>query len=118
MSVQTTYAVVTAATIAATSFVAVADLVQAEFVLSNSAAVGVPRSWLAPLGILKAAGAAGLLLGLLGIPVIGEAAAIGLTVFFIGAIITHLRARNYALQYPTAFLLLSGGTLALHLAAS
>lgn len=54
----------------------------------------MPQSWLTPLGILKAAGAGGLLLGLIGAPLIGEAAAIGLILFFVGAIITHLRAHS------------------------
>ncbi len=39
---------------------------------------GVPESWLTfPIGTLKAAGAVGLLLGLIGVPRIGTAAAIG-----------------------------------------
>jgi len=58
--------------------------------------LGVPESWLPELGILRAAGALGLLIGT-GVPVIGMSAAIGLTLFFVGAIITHLRARDYSL---------------------
>ncbi|WP_405056795.1 DoxX family protein [Kribbella sp. NBC_01505] len=45
-------------TITANAVMAVADLVGARFVLANSAAVGVPRSWLPMLGLAKAAGAA------------------------------------------------------------
>lgn len=41
------------------------------------------------MGLLKAAGAGGLLLGLTGVPLIGTAAAIGLTLF-VGAVVTHL----------------------------
>jgi hypothetical protein len=110
------YLVITIVTVAATAFVATADLMRADFVLANAASVGVPESWLRPLGLLKAAGAAGLLLGLLGVPLIGAAAAVGLLLFFVGAIITHLRARNYALAFPTTFLLLAASSLVLNLA--
>jgi hypothetical protein len=60
------YVVVTIIAIIANAAVAVADLSRAQFVLANSAEVGVPPSWLPLLGALKAAGAAGLLIGLLG----------------------------------------------------
>ena len=86
------YVAVTVLAIVATGAIAAADLMRAEFVLTNSANVGVPESWLTPLGLVKAAGAAGLVLGLAGVPLIGTAAALGLTLFFVGAIVTHLRA--------------------------
>lgn len=101
----------------ATAFVAVADLRRADFVLANSAAVGVPRSWLTPLGLVKAAGAAGLVLGVAGVPGVGVAAAVGLTLFFVGAVVTHLRARNFELQFPVAFLAMAVASLALQVAA-
>ncbi len=109
----TAYIVVTLMAIAANAFIAAADLMRAEFVLINSAKVGVPQSWLTPLGILKAAGAGGLLLGLIGVPLIGTAAAIGLTLFFVGAIITHVRAHAYSLGFPSAYLLLAVAALVL-----
>lgn len=47
---------------------------------------GVPVSWVVfPIGTLKLAGALGLLVGLLGVPLVGTAAAIGLTLFFVCA---------------------------------
>jgi hypothetical protein len=113
---STPYLVVTLVAIAATAPVAIADLMRAKFVLTNSASVGVPESWLTNLGLLKAAGATGLVLGLLGIPLVGPAAAVGLTLFFIGAIITHLRARNHQLAFPAVFLLLAASSLVLYLA--
>lgn len=72
-----------------------ADFVRARFVLNNSAELGVPSSWVLPLGLLKAAGALGLLLGLLGVPYIGLAAAVGLVLFFLGALVTHIRAKVF-----------------------
>jgi hypothetical protein len=103
---------VTLVAIAANLGMAVADLRRADFVLANSASVGVPESWLVPLGLLKGAGAVGLLVGLLGAAPIGVAAAAGLTLFFVGAIATHVRARNYALAFPAGYLLLALGSLA------
>ena len=48
---------------------------------------GVLESWMTRLDILKAAGALGLLVGI-GVPLIGTAAAVGLILFFVSAIIT------------------------------
>lgn len=103
-----TMAVIAIVTIAANAGIAAADLARAKFVLANVADVGVPLSWLPALALLKAAGAAGLLLGLLGVPVIGLMAACGLVLFFVGAIVAHVRARAYAkIAFPIAFLALA-----------
>ncbi|MGO9779255.1 MAG: DoxX family protein [Streptosporangiaceae bacterium] len=83
------------AAIVANAVAAMADFTRANFALANSVRVGVPSSWLPTLGALKMAGAAGLLLGLLGIPYIGIAAATGLVLFFLGAIGFHLRAHEH-----------------------
>jgi hypothetical protein len=116
--VFTAYAIITAVTIVANASVAVADLARARFVLANMAEVGVPRSWLAPLGLLKAAGAAGLLLGLLGLRSLGTAAAIGLVVFFAGALAAHVRARVFHnIAFPGAFFALAIAATALAVAA-
>lgn len=107
------YIAVTVITILVNAGFAIADLARADFVLANSAEVGVPRPWLPVLGALKAAGAAGLVLGLLGVRVIGVAAAIGLVAFFIGAIATHVRARVlYNIYFPGACLALAIASLA------
>ena len=64
--------------------------------------------WLAPLEVLKRAGAAGPLLGLLGLRYLGTAAAIGLTIFFAGALATHVRARVFHnIAFPGAFFALA-----------
>ena len=111
------YVVVTIITIIANAAVAVADLSRAQFVLANSAEVGVPPSWLPLLGALKAAGAAGLLIGLLGFRYLGIAAAIGLVLFFTGALIVHVRARVfYNLAFPGTFWLLATASLVLAIA--
>jgi hypothetical protein len=85
------------------------------------ARAGVPESWLTfPIGTLKTAGAVGLLLGLIGVPLVGTAAAIGLILFFVCALYTHVRAGDYSAQFglATAFLLLNVATLVLDLASS
>jgi hypothetical protein len=64
-------------------------------ITANMARVGVPSSWLPMLGTVKFAGALGLLVGF-GIPVIGTAAAIGVVQFFVLAVYTHLRVRDYS----------------------
>ena len=81
------------------------------------ARAGVPVSWMTPLGLLKAAGVLGLLVGVV-VPPIGIAAAVGFVLFFIYAIITHLRARFYSLTLPISFLALAVTALVLRLAAS
>jgi len=112
-----TYTVVTIVTIVANAAIAVADLSKAKFVMANSAEVGVPESWIPLLGTLKAAGAAGLLLGILGVKYLGIAAAIGLVLFFSGALVAHLRARVFHnLHYPVTYWLLAVGSLVLALA--
>jgi hypothetical protein len=40
----------------------------------------------------------------IGVPLIGIAAAVGLVLFFVGAIITHLHARDYSFGIAVAFL--------------
>jgi hypothetical protein len=106
--------VVTVITAIATAAVAIPDFIPAGFVLANSAKVHVPRSWLPMLGTLIVAGAIGLLGGLVGPPAIGIAAATGLVLYFIGAVIAHLRARVlYNIAFPGAYLGLSAASLVL-----
>lgn len=108
------YVIVTVITIVANAGMAVADFARAQSVLANSAEVGLPQSWIPPLAMLKAAGAAGLLLGLLGVRYIGVAAAAGLVLFFIGAIAAHVRARVFHnIAFPGAYLALAVATLVL-----
>jgi hypothetical protein len=116
----TGYVVVTLLAIAANAFSGVAALVHFKPILPGMAKAGVPESWLTfPIGTLKTAGALGLLLGLIGVPLVGTAAAIGLILFFVCAIYTHLLARDYSPQFGLAigFLLLNVAALVLVLAS-
>jgi DoxX-like family len=78
--------------------------------------LGVPESSLNKLGLLKAAGALGMLVGI-GVPLSGTAAAVGLIMFFVVAVITHLRARDHSFGLAVAFLLLATTALVLDLYA-
>ncbi|MGW5050583.1 DoxX family protein [Actinokineospora sp. NPDC004072] len=113
----TAYVVVTLVTAAANVAAAVADFVRAEWIVANLSRYGLPRSWLAPLGIAKAAGAAGLLTGF-AVPALGIAAAVGLVLYFAGAVVAVARARWYShLLYPGLFLATAAAALWLGLAA-
>src|SRR6266403_759661 len=106
----TAYLIVTVLAAAANIFSATCDFVRYKQVSIAMARAGVPESWMTLLGILKAAGALGLLVGI-GLPPIGTAAAIGLVLFFVGAIITHLRAHDYSFGLAVVFLVLAVGAL-------
>jgi hypothetical protein len=124
------YVVVGGMLVAYLSFSVVADVARYHRVLTAMANANVPESWLTALAALKAAGALGLLVGI-AVPLIGTtaagisttaaaigtAAAVGVIVFFVGAVITHLRARDYSLAPATVFLLLAVATLVLGLAS-
>jgi DoxX-like family len=108
------YLIAVISTLVINAAAAAADFFRARFVLANSAELGVDERWLPWLGTLKAAGAAGLLIGLLWARPIGLAAAIGLVLFFTGAVATHLRARVlYNLAFPGFYLALAMGSLIL-----
>ncbi|CAM4456684.1 hypothetical protein MB901379_02797 [Mycobacterium basiliense] len=116
MSIDIAYLLVIVTTAILTAGIAVPDLIPAGFVLANSARVGVPRSWLPTLATLKLAGAGGLVVGLLGLKALGIAAAIGLTGYFVGAVIVHVRARVFAnIAFPGGYLVLSAASLVLML---
>ena len=117
----TAYVVVTLVAIAANTFSGVAALVHFKPILPGMVKAGVPESWLTfPIGTLKTAGAVGLLLGVIGVPLIGTAAAAGLILFFVCAIYTHMRAGDYSPQFGLALglLLLAVAALVLDLATA
>lgn len=109
------YTAVTALTVALNTMSAVFDFRRYEPILINMEKAGVPASSLFRLGVLKAAGAAGLLVGF-AVPLIGTAAAAGLVLFFIGAIGVHLRARDHGYWLAGLFLVLAVASLVLGVA--
>lgn len=110
---STAYVVTAILAAAMAGFSAASILVHARWVVEPLTAYGVPRRWWPWLGTAKAAGAAGLVLGLW-VPAIGIAAAIGLVLYFTGAVVTVLRARSYGhVPFPVLYLAPALASLAL-----
>ncbi len=108
------YLIVTVVTIAANAWATAVDVAQPQWLLATMAEVGVPRSRLLPLGALKGAAVAGLVLGLLGVRPLGIAAATGLVLFFAGALTAHVRARVFHnIAVPAAYFALAAASTAL-----
>ncbi|WP_133743261.1 DoxX family protein [Actinorugispora endophytica] len=106
--------------VVANALIAVADYAKAGFVQRNSAEVRVPESALPYLATLKLAGAVGLVVGLSAWTWVGVAAGIGLVLFFVGAVVAHVRARVFHnIAFPGLYLLLSAAAVThmTHLAA-
>ena len=100
---STAYLIVTLFAAAFVGFTAVSVFTRAKWVVEPITEYGVPESWWLWLGTAKAAGAAGLVAGLF-VPAIGVAAAIGLVLYFTGALVTVARARSYAhLAFPLIY---------------
>jgi len=99
--------IITVLAAGANIYAATNDFIRPKWLLGNMSKLGVPESLLPILGVLKAAGGLGLLVGIR-VPLIGIAAAVGLTLFFIGAVIMHLRARDPSLGngVPVMFLVI------------
>jgi hypothetical protein len=111
------YVIVTIATIITNAAAAIADFARAEFVLKNAVEVGLAERWIPVVGGLKAAGAAGLLVGMLGVSWIGIAASIGLVLFFVGALAFHIRARVFHnIAAPATYLALAVASVVLAMA--
>jgi hypothetical protein len=92
-----------------------AKLTKSEQVVENLTRAGVPLSLYPFLAAVEIAGAAGLVWGIWWTP-IGVAAAIGVVLYFVGAIVFHLRAKDTAIVPPAVLGLIAaaaGITLAL-----
>ncbi|WP_214409872.1 DoxX family protein [Sphaerisporangium fuscum] len=114
---STAHVIITVLTAAWVGFSGFSLLRRADFVAKPLIEYGVPQSWWPWLGTAKAAGAIGLLAGL-AVPPIGVAAAIGLVLYFAGAVVTVLRARSYkTVVFPLLYLAPVVVTLVLSTAA-
>ena len=101
---STAYVIVSILAAAMAGFSAVSMALGAKWVVEPLADYGVPRSWWPWLATAKAAGAAGMLVGLF-VPAIGIIAAIGLVLYFTGAVITVLRAGSYShVPFPVMYM--------------
>ncbi|MEU4550611.1 DoxX-like protein [Micromonospora violae] len=73
-----------------TGIAAVTYLIGHDYPKAQADMKRVPRSWVPRLGLALAAGSVGLLAGF-AVPLLGTLAAAGLVLYFIGALIAHLR---------------------------
>ncbi|RZS32844.1 DoxX-like protein [Herbihabitans rhizosphaerae] len=101
---STAYVIVTIVGAVMVGFSAVSMFARTPWVVKPMEDYGVPESWLPWLGTAKAAGAAGLIVGLF-VPAIGVAAAVCLVLYFIGAVITVIRAKWYShIPFPLIYM--------------
>lgn len=84
------YATVTIVASAFTGGAAVSYLIGHDYPKAQIDMKRLPRAWIPRLGILLAAGSLGLLAGFV-VPLLGTLAAVGLVLYFLGALIAHLR---------------------------
>ncbi|MFJ9629609.1 DoxX family protein [Streptomyces sp. NPDC091280] len=91
---------------------AVTYLIGHEYPKSQADMKGIPRKWVPVLGMLLAAGTAGLLAGL-AVPFLGTLAASGLVLYFIGAIFAHLRVGSRNIVGGIVFLATAAAALTL-----
>ncbi|MEV0986599.1 DoxX family protein [Streptomyces sp. NPDC049949] len=110
------YAVVAGLLALALTASATFTLQRNEAVMASMRKVGVPDAWLPRLAALKAAGATGLVAGLWVTP-LGVAAAVGVTLYFVGAVISHLRVKDFELAPAAVLALVAAAALALRVAA-
>ena len=110
----TAYAVVSVLLAVMLAGSATADFVRYKKIGLLMAEMEVPESWMTNLGLIKAAGALGLLVGI-GVPLVAMAAAVGIILFFVGAVTIHLRAGDYSFALAVVFGLLAVAALVLRL---
>jgi hypothetical protein len=109
------YVTVTVIAAVFTGAAAVTYLIGHDYPKTQADLKRIPRSWVPVLGVLLAAGSVGLLAGF-AVPVLGILAAAGLTLYFVGAIIAHLRVGSRQIVGGIVFLATVGAALAVNLA--
>jgi hypothetical protein len=102
---ETTYLVVTAFAAAIATFSGVAKIRRdPKIVKVIHDTVGVPMQYLPILAACELAGALGIVAGIWW-PPLGVAAGIGLVVYFVGAVVSHIRVGDVAGIGPAVFVL-------------
>ena len=104
------YIVITILAALANGYAASLNFVGAESVKVVADKVQVSQRWMTPFGLLLASGALGLLIGF-AVPVLGAAAAIGLSLYFICALSAHLRVHDPGIGGAVTFLVLAVAAL-------
>ena len=109
------YVTVTVIAAVFTGIAAVTYLIGHDYPKAQADMKGVPRSWLPRLGLVLAAGSLGLLAGF-SLPLLGLLAAAGLVLYFVGALIAHLRVGSRKLAGWAIFFVTAVAALAVNLA--
>jgi len=108
------YAMVTILASAFTGIAAVTYLIGHDYPKAQVDMKRLPRSWVPMLGTLLAAGSLGLLAGFAA-PLLGTLAAAGLVLYFLGALIAHLRVGSRQLVGWAVFFFTAVAALAVNL---
>ena len=108
------YVTVTILAAVFTGIAAVTYLIGHDYPKAQADMKRVPRSWLPVLGTLLAAGALGLLAGFV-VPLLGTLAAVGLVLYFLGALVAHLRVGSRKLVGWAVFFATAVAALAVNL---
>ena len=109
------YVVVTIVAIVFTASAAITYLIGHDYPKSQADVKRIPRSWVPVLGMLLAAGTLGLLAGF-AVPLLGTLAAGGLVLYFVGALIAHLRVGSRNLVGWAVFFVTEVAALSVNLA--
>jgi hypothetical protein len=97
-----------------TGIAAVTYLIGHDYPKAQADMKRVPRSWLPWLGSLLAAGSLGLLAGF-AVPLLGSLAAAGLVLYFVGALVAHLRVGSRKLVGWAVFFVTAVAALTVNL---
>ncbi|GAA2760888.1 DoxX family protein [Actinopolymorpha rutila] len=108
------YVTVTILAAVFTGSAAVTYLIGHDYPKAQMAMKRLPLSWGPKLGSLLAAGAVGLVAGF-AVPLLGLLAAVGLELYFIGALIAHRRVGSRKLVGWAVFFATESAALAVHL---
>jgi len=109
-----TYVTVTIIAVLFNGTAATTYLIGREYPKAQADLKRIPRSWVPVLGSFLAAGTIGLLAGF-AVPLLGILAAGGLTLYFLGALIAHLRVGSRNLVGWAVFFVTAVTTLAVTL---
>ena len=84
-------------------------------VTENLGKCEVPSNWHPRLAAAEIAGAVGMVLGLW-VPALGIAAAVGVVLYFVGAVIAHVRVSDNEVAAPIVFIVLAVVVIVLRIA--
>jgi hypothetical protein len=108
------YVTVTVVAAVFTGIAAVTYLIGHDYPKAQADLKRIPRSWVPVLGVLLAAGSLGLLAGFV-VPLLGTLAAGGLVLYFVGALVAHLRVGSHQLVGGAVFFATSVAALIVNL---